>query len=94
MSDTSSSPWEHARQVQAKYEAAIMGLPHVVGVAVGYAQAEGKTTEEPALIVMVDAKLPEESLSAADILPSQLDGLRVDVQEMGTFNAFDPPPES
>lgn len=89
MSEPPVSPLEHAQQVQAKYEAAIMGLPHVVGVAVGYAQVEGQTTGEPALIVMVDRKLPEESLSAADILPGQLDGVRVDVQETGAFSASD-----
>jgi hypothetical protein len=88
MSTEPSSPWEHAQQVQARYEAALMSLPHVVGVAVGYAVVNGEMTHEPALIVMVERKRPANELTAAELLPSHLDGVRVDVQEMGTFSAF------
>jgi hypothetical protein len=88
MATEQSSAWEQANRVQAKYQAALMDLPHVVGVAVGYATEAGQPTNEPALIVMVDQKLPAVGLSADELLPSHLDGVRVDVQEFGAFSAF------
>lgn len=88
MTDETTSAWERAQQAQVKYQDMLMGLPHVVGVAVGYASVAGQVTAEPALIVMVDAKVPSDGLSPAELIPPHLDGVRVDVQEFGVFNAF------
>jgi hypothetical protein len=78
---------ERATQVQHKYEAELMQKPHVVGVAIGLAKQKGRTTTEVALIVMVDEKVPQAELDPEDCIPERLDGVRVDVQEMGTFTA-------
>lgn len=78
---------QRAEQVQHKYEPILLRKPHVVGVAVGYARAAGQTTPEVALVVMVDHKLPPDQLALDDMIPSRLDGIRVDVQESGTFSA-------
>ena len=63
------------------------GPRHVVGVAVGYASQGGKATPEIGLVVMVDEKLPPDQLDPQDMIPSELDGVRVDVQETGVFSA-------
>ncbi|MFN8377837.1 MAG: hypothetical protein U0452_04125 [Anaerolineae bacterium] len=88
MTGETSSSWELARQVQAKYQDMLLALPHVVGVAVGIATEGGQSTGEPALIVMVDTKVPPDGLSPAELIPPHLDGVRVDVQEFGAFSAM------
>ncbi|MBI5670991.1 MAG: hypothetical protein HZC41_23605 [Chloroflexi bacterium] len=76
-----------AALVQAKYTDELMKLPHVVGVGLGVAKKEGQPTGEVALVVMVDEKVPEILLPQEAIIPSQLDGVRVDVQPVGKLTA-------
>lgn len=76
-----------AALVQAKYTDELMQKPHVVGVGLGLAQKDGQPTGEVALVVMVDQKLPQAQLAPEDMIPSELDGVRVDVQPVGTFAA-------
>ena len=83
---------QRALEVQQRYENYLLGKPHVVGVGVGYAAVAGQPTAQIALVVMVDRKLPPQELPPMDRIPSQLDGIRVDVQEMGGFIAFDTAP--
>ncbi len=78
---------QRASEVQARYADDLMRKPHVVGVAVGYASQGGKATPEIGLVVMVDEKLPPDQLDPQDMIPSELDGVRVDVQETGVFSA-------
>ncbi len=74
--------------VQAKYVDELMNKKHVVGVGVGLAKKGGAMSEEMALVVMVEKKLPDDQLDPQDQIPRSLDGVRVDVQEVGTFVAF------
>lgn len=78
---------QHVTYVQQRYENYLLSKPHVVGVGIGYAAAHGEQTPELAVVVMVDQKLPNEALPPADRLPSRLEGVRIDVQEMGQFTA-------
>ncbi|MCU0511450.1 MAG: hypothetical protein MUE40_02660 [Anaerolineae bacterium] len=75
-------------ELQAKYAPALMRYPHVIGVGIGIAMRDGQYTDEPALVVMVDLKLPQAQLILEDILPRELEGVRVDVQATGVFTAF------
>lgn len=77
----------HATEVQARYADLLLSKPHVVGVGVGFRQREGQPTREVALVVMVDEKLPAAQLAEDELLPGELDGVRVDVQETGGFSA-------
>ena len=74
-------------EVQAKYIDELMRVPNVVGVGIGMRQYDGKYTDEMCLVVMVDKKLPIAQLEATSILPSELDGVCIDVQETGNFGA-------
>lgn len=76
-----------AALVQAKYTDELLQKPHVVGVGLGMAQKDGQPTGEIALVVMVDEKLPAAQLAPEELIPAQLDGVRVDVQTVGTFAA-------
>jgi hypothetical protein len=82
------SMMQKAIDAQARYTEMLMQKPHVVGVAVGIRETEGKSTGETCLIVMVDEKVPDEELAEEDRIPTELDGVPVDVQVTGTFEAF------
>ena len=77
----------HVQAVQEKYTDELMRKRHVVGVAMGMAQKDGAYTQELAVVVMVDQKIPSEQLAPEDRVPAELDGVRVDVQETGAFVA-------
>jgi hypothetical protein len=78
---------QKAAEVKDKYLDWLMRMPHVIGVGIGFAKKGGERTADVALIVMVDRKLPESDLNPQTVIPHQLDGVRVDVQEMGVFAA-------
>ena len=74
-----------AQAIQAKYSDMLMSKPHVQGVGVGLAMKDGQFTDDIAIVVMVDEKVPADQLAPEDLLPKELDGIPVDVQVMGTF---------
>lgn len=73
--------------VQARHGEDLMRKANVVGVGLGYKQVSGSRTDEMALVVMVEKKLPEAELAPDDVIPPIIDGVPVDVQETGTFTA-------
>lgn len=74
--------------VQAKYSDALMTKANVIGVGLGYAQVDGELTDIPAIVVLVEVKVPVNVLQAEDVVPRELEEMRVDVQETGALNAF------
>lgn len=58
-------------------------LPNVLGVAEGIKWRNGEPTGEPALLVLVAAKVSQEQLSASDVVPGQVSGMQTDVLEVG-----------
>jgi hypothetical protein len=76
---------QRAQEVQAKYSDMLMSKPHVQGVGVGLATKGGQFTDEVAIVVMVDEKVPLDQLAPEDRLPDELEGIPIDVQVMGTF---------
>jgi hypothetical protein len=77
-----------AEAVQRKYTDELMRKKNVQGVAVGLARNNDMPTNEIALVVLVNRKVPWEQLSPEDRIPRELDGVRVDVQEVGDLRAF------
>lgn len=77
-----------AMLVQARYSEMLLDKRNVVGVAVGLRMTGGQYTGEVCLVVMVSHKTPPAELTAEDIIPSELDGVPVDVQEIGTPRAY------
>lgn len=64
-----------------------MAVPGVVGVGVGLRQKSGQLTDDVAIVVMVRNKLALNKLSPGEVLPRELDGIPVDVQETGEIRA-------
>jgi len=87
MQDT--SPFGKARAVKRTYQAELMGKANVVGVGVGLRQQGGIPTGELAIVVMVRQKVPRAQLASADVIPTEIEGMPVDVQEVGKIVAHE-----
>ena len=80
-------PIERVEAVKNAYQAELMSKSNVVGVGVGLRQTGGETSNDVALVVMVSKKIPKAQLAPEDIIPSELDGVPVDVKEIGKIEA-------
>jgi hypothetical protein len=69
--------------VQARHERELLRYPNVVGVAPGTCIRRGKPVDEPCLVVYVGRKVPKGRLRRGEILPTEIDGVPVDVVEVG-----------
>jgi hypothetical protein len=78
---------ERIQVVKRAHEAELLCKANVVGVGVGYRRQAGEATSNLALVVMVTNKLPAALLAEADRIPSMIDGVPVDVQEVGKIMA-------
>jgi len=58
-------------------------MDNVVGTGLGYKIVNGKTTNQPAVIVLVKKKLPENKLRSKQIIPKMLNEVVTDVIEVG-----------
>lgn len=79
---------ERVLAVKKFHERELLEKPNVVGVGVGFRQKAGTQTETVALIVMVSRKLPASLIDPADQIPPVIDGVPVDVQEVGEVKAL------
>jgi len=70
---------QEAIQAQAAFENTLLERPNVVGVAVGRKNLTGDLS----VVTLVQQKLPLAALSAADVIPKQIDGVQTDVIEVG-----------
>jgi len=77
-----------AQLVQKKYTEMLLKIPHVMGVAVGLEKKDGAYTGDVCLVVMVDKKRAAGELAPSDVIPKELDGVKVDVQEIGVPTAY------
>jgi hypothetical protein len=83
-------PQDAARVMEVKraYEDELLAKANVVGVGVGYRERGDQRTSEIALVVMVTQKLPPDQLAPDDLVPSSIEGVPVDVQEVGEITAY------
>lgn len=75
-------------QAQAQVQDDFLDKENVIGVAVGFKEDKTSTAGSPALVVLVEKKLPLAALSASDIIPPTVDGVRTDVYEVGYLRAY------
>lgn len=79
----SDSATEGARKVLKRHEADLLTMPNVIGVGVGLQYVAGESTGEVAIVVLVRSKVAEAELAPDDVVPNSLEGVAVDVQEIG-----------
>jgi len=66
----------------------LLKKPQVIGVGRGFKEVGGKQTEEEAIIILVNKKLPYKSLLSEQLVPKSLDGMQTDVIEVGELKAY------
>lgn len=79
---------EKISEIQEKYAQELMAKANVVGVGIGLAKIQDEYTDELALVVLVEKKVALDEISEADKIPSEIEGIRVDIQETGAIQAF------
>ena len=85
----SEQQMERIRRVKTKHESELMRKANVVGVGIGLRRRHGELTDEPAIVVSVTHKVPRSKLDAEDVVPSELDGVPVDIEAVGRLRALD-----
>jgi hypothetical protein len=83
----SVDPVQKALSVKRRHERLLLRMANVVGVGVGYKQVAGEPTDEIAIIVSVSQKVPVAELRPGQGIPYRLEGVPVDVVEVGTLHA-------
>ena len=79
---------ERILAVKEIHEDDLLSKANVVGVAIGFRQKNGQSTDTLALVVMVSSKVPQSTLSPEDQIPISIDGIPIDVQEIGEISAL------
>lgn len=74
-------------EIQQKHEADLLRKQNVVGVAYGQKMTDSVDTGEPALLVLVQQKLPPDQLARADMVPKKIEDHVTDVVQVGEFFA-------
>ena len=78
---------ERATKIKARYERRLLRLANVVGIGVGLKEINGVFTDQIAIIANVSQKKPLSELAIRDVVPTEIDGVVTDVQEVGHIKA-------
>ncbi|OGO08320.1 MAG: hypothetical protein A2Z66_10405 [Chloroflexi bacterium RBG_13_66_10] len=76
-----------AQAVKEAHGPELLRKANVVGVGVGLRRRAGTMSREVAIVVLVRRKLPRAQLMPEDIVPAEIEGVPVDVQEVGEIRA-------
>jgi hypothetical protein len=79
--------YEKLQAVKRAHEDELMRKANVVGVGVGVRQRHNTLTQELAIVVFVRRKVPQDQLAPGDLIPAEIEGVPVDVQEVGDLKA-------
>lgn len=77
------------KAVKHAHQQRLLKMANVIGLAIGYRSRGGLLTDELALIVLVDRKYSPEQLHPEDQLPAEIDGVPLDVQQVGEIKAYE-----
>ena len=79
---------DKAQAIRQSYQEMLMSKENVVGVGVGLRHQGGKRTDEVGLVVFVRQKVPKALLKTEDVIPDQIEGIPVDVKEVGELGVL------
>lgn len=82
------SPSDEIAQVKEASKENLLAMKNVVGVGVGYKIQGGEQSDEFAIVVMVSRKLPLPALAPETVLPKHVEGVKIDVIEVGQLRAL------
>ena len=79
---------EEIRAVRDRHEEDLLKKKNVVGLGIGYKEVGCQKTKQLSLVVMVRKKEAPSQLEARDLVPSEIEGVPVDVKEVGEIVAL------
>ncbi|MDX1995944.1 MAG: hypothetical protein SF029_26415 [bacterium] len=82
-----ASTFQRILQIQSAFQRELLDKANVVGVGMGFKESNGVTTNQPAVVVLVEEKQPSAALNPADQIPPQINGVPTDVIETGKLVA-------
>jgi len=85
MSDQSM---QRALEVKRRHEQELLRKANAVAVGIGYCRRGGVQTREVGIVVSVKTKVPLSDLKPRDVIPAQIEDVRVDVVETGEIRAL------
>lgn len=80
----------NTKLIKEQYKNELLSKDNVVGVGVGFKKIGGIKTNELSVVVSVSQKVPVENLSADNLVPDNLEGIKTDVVEIGLLEALNP----
>ena len=79
---------EEIRAIKDRHGESLLEKKNVVGLGIGYKEIGGQETGLLSLVVMVRKKESPLRLDAADLIPSEIEGIPLDVKEVGEIVAL------
>ncbi len=79
---------EEIKRVKEQHKMALLKKQNVVGVGIGFKETGGAKTEQLSLVVMVEKKIAANELSANDLIPEEINGIKTDVKQVGKIVAY------
>jgi hypothetical protein len=79
--------FDKVKAIKKAYQDELMSKANVVGVGIGIRRKGGLRTDEMALVVMVERKVSKSQLATKDQIPAKIEGVPLDVQEVGWIKA-------
>lgn len=74
---------ERIQRILRQHEKRLLKLENVVGLGLGYKIIQGRTTNKPAIIVLVKEKIADEKSLGRNVIPKILSDTPTDVIEVG-----------
>lgn len=81
--------YQRIRKVKEKHESFLMSIEGVVGCSIGYKEIQGKKTSMLAIVCFVKKKKPRGLLSGEELIPREIEGVPVDIVEVGKIEKFE-----
>ncbi|MDK2985857.1 MAG: hypothetical protein PWQ96_1499 [Clostridia bacterium] len=79
---------EKLRKILFSNRKKLLNKDNVVGVGIGKKMVRGKKTDEDSIVVFVKKKIDRNKISAKNLVPSQIKGVKTDVIEIGEVKAL------
>ncbi len=78
---------DQAIQAQQLHQHILLAKANVVGVGIGFKNNSGSTNGDVSVVVLVQQKKPLAALTAQDVIPPELEGMKTDVVQVGYLRA-------
>ena len=76
------------RNVKEQSQSLLLSKPNVIGVGMGYKEIAGVHTEDLCVVALVRRKIPRAGLAVEEMVPTEVNGIKTDVLNVGDVRAL------